>query len=175
MKKMLIKLLAIICTIWLILILVTLLPSIITSKVVVGENAEDFAPDENSRNQASETPKQEEDIQTASEISELILQHYNVAEFPEILYINGEDLLGYIVGIVPTNPNANDGEFTLKFSNSWNTTTREKANDTAHNAMIIVGNKLPQVKGITAEFDTYAGQAYYTERVGREILGEGNG
>jgi hypothetical protein len=112
------------------------------------------------------------DSRTADMIYAAILRYYHVSEYPEILYDNPSSDLGYLTSITPTNPGAEDGEFTLHFSNQYTTTTQTKAKDEAADVMKIIGEKLPNVNGVTAEFCSYGGNPYYLERADRSVLEE---
>jgi hypothetical protein len=117
----------------------------------------------------TETPE-EINVHTTAKIRQTLLDYYQVREFPEILYQDANNLLGYLVDITATDPNMANGEFTLHFSNSWNTTSQSQAKKVAENAMRIVGAKIPEVNAIWARFDTYAGKIYYNERAGKEVF-----
>ncbi|MDR1448347.1 MAG: hypothetical protein LBI63_05275 [Candidatus Ancillula sp.] len=123
---------------------------------------------------ATSTPTispQEFNQQVVAKIKQTILDYYHVTEFPEILYQDSENMIGYLVDITPTDPNQANGEFTLHFRNSWGTTSQTQAHQIAQTVMKIVGPKVDEVNAIWARFDTYAGKLYYNERAGREVLG----
>jgi hypothetical protein len=113
---------------------------------------------------------QEFNAHTVAKIRQALLDYYHVAEFPDILYQDPQNLLGYLVDITPANPDVADGEFSLRFSNSWNTTSQARANQVARSTVRIIGPKVDEVNAIWARFDTHAGKVYYNERAGREVL-----
>jgi hypothetical protein len=135
-------------------------------------------------NEANSTPStqtltvkpEETDEDRAKQIEDYVLEHYGVAEFGEILNQNKasvDSLAGVIADITeikPTNPGSNDGEYTILFNRIWSTVSQTIAHNVADEVMRIAGPQMPSLQGITAEFRTYDGVPYYTEKADRTVL-----
>ncbi|MDR1861915.1 MAG: hypothetical protein LBQ41_02720 [Candidatus Ancillula sp.] len=131
-----------------------------------------------------DTNRQTSDADLIPNIKKKILTHYDALDFGDILFLDKDNLLGYLIDIIVTHPGADDGEFTLKFIPERDTTTWNQgmAKRAATDVMKIIGPKDEHISGITADIDVYA---WYTEghgnsgsgnvssvRVGREVLTE---
>ncbi|GHT82340.1 hypothetical protein FACS1894125_4730 [Actinomycetota bacterium] len=110
--------------------------------------------------------RQPDDI-TVKYIVDDVLRYYDVSDFSDILFQEPDNLLGFTLEVLPSNPGANDGEFTLRFIpiREGSTWTGGMAMTAAHQVMNIVKDQLPTVNGITAELEAYA---WYTEGHGND-------
>lgn len=100
-------------------------------------------------------------------IDRRLKEYYGVKEYSEILYQNKDDLLGYLQDITPSK--LADGNVTveLKFSNIYDTTTKQAALDVAKLVMSLNKAQLKYLESITARFDTFLGKPYYLETANR--------